>query len=151
MRRDRYLALRALLDNNARSVRMTLRTFVIPALFAAIAGCSSATPSAEPTQATASAVIKGKNSDTSQDAVILLIFLDQQTGLVGACTGTMLAPNLVLTARHCVADTDESAACDAEGEPIAGGEVKGNHKPSQLYVFVGKPPPKVPEARLVDE
>ena len=124
-----------------RPPRMTARTLLIPALFAALtgAGCSStAAPATESVGASASAVIKGKNSDSSQDAAILLIYLDSSTGLVGACTGTMLAPNLVLTARHCVSDTDESAACDAKGDPIAGGEVKGNHKPTQMYVFVGK-------------
>ena len=51
--------------------------------------------------------------------------------------GTLLSDRLVLTARHCVADTDESAACDVTGTPLAQGEVRGNHPANTLYVFVG--------------
>ena len=82
-------------------------------------------------------VIKGKNSDTSQDAVVLLIHYDPSAGQVASCTGTLLSPRLVLTARHCVADTDESAACDVSGAPLAQGVVRANHPASTMYVFTG--------------
>ncbi len=85
----------------------------------------------------ASPVIKGKNSDASQDDVILLVHFDPTSNNVGACSGTLLSDKVILTARHCVADTDESAACDVSGTPIAMGAVRGNHNPSTLYVFVG--------------
>jgi V8-like Glu-specific endopeptidase len=89
-----------------------------------------------------SAVIKGKVSTTDQDAVILLIHYESSDPYgVGACTGTLLSDQIVLTARHCVADTDEAAACDEKGNPIQGGAVKGNHKASSLYVFTGKDRP----------
>ncbi len=117
-------------------------------ILAALVGCSSADSRSggtmdQPTSTTKSAVIKGKPSDTSQDSVVLLVHYDPQnrTSGVGECTGTLLAPNLVLTARHCVADTDPYAACDADGKPLAAGEVRANHKPDTMYVFVGKDRP----------
>src|SRR5262245_56318320 len=39
------------------------------------------------------AVIKGTASDSSQDAVVLLVMYDKATGEFGECTGTLLAPN----------------------------------------------------------
>ena len=85
----------------------------------------------------ASKVIAGKNSDKSQDAVVLLIHYDPTQRSVGSCTGTLLSDRLVLTARHCVADTDESAACDVKGTPLAQGAVRGNRPANTLYVFTG--------------
>lgn len=123
------------------------RTFVVSALasiLAATFACSAPPASSEKTGTARQDIIKGKNSDDSQDAVVLVIYLNKSTGEVASCTGTMLANNLVLTARHCVADTDEYAACDADGTPLAGGAVRGNHKASDLWIFTG---PKRPDYR----
>ncbi len=114
---------------------------ILPATFVASAVVACSSPAldvpSEKVGASASAVINGKNSDTSQDAVVLLIHYDPSVGDVAACTGTLIAPRLVLTARHCVADTDESAACDVDGKPLASGEVRANHPASTMYVFTG--------------
>ncbi len=111
-------------------------------LLSTIAACSASPPGlgAADDQATGtarSAVIRGKPSDASQDAVVLLIHYDPATRAVGSCTGTLLSPRLVLTARHCVGDTDPYAACKADGTPIAAGEVRRNHKAETMYVFTG--------------
>jgi MYXO-CTERM domain-containing protein len=112
-------------------------------LLVGLAACSTADHRApgEAAETAREAIIKGKSSDTSQDAVVLLVHYDPTANGIGQCSGTLLAPNLVLTARHCVADTDEYAACKSDGTPIAAGVVRGNHPASTLYVFTGKDRP----------
>ncbi len=120
---------------NANRTALALPLFAAASLLA----CSSSPPSERPERIgeTKSAVIAGKDSDVSQDAVVLLVHYDPKVANVGSCTGTLLSDRVVLTARHCVADTDEAAACDVMGTPLAEGAVRGNHPAKTLYVFVG--------------
>lgn len=93
-----------------------------------------------------SGVIKGTASDESQNAVVLLVMVDRGQGGIGQCTGTMLAPNLVLTARHCVSNTQDGIACRADGSSIAGGKITSDKKAEDIYVVVGTQRPTRPEA-----
>jgi hypothetical protein len=118
------------------------------ALLATLAGCSSSplgggTTDDEGAMGTVrQQVINGKPSDASQDSVILLVHYDPASNGFGQCTGTLIAPRLVLTARHCVADTDPYAACDSSGKPLAAGAIRRNHKADTMYVFTGKDRPE---------
>jgi len=118
------------------------------ALLLALAGISSCTAgegvSAEddPVGAIAQPMIGGTASDASQDSVVLVLHHDRRTDAVQLCTGTLLAPMLVLTARHCVAETSVDVTCGADGASLTGGEVHGKHDPSDIYVFAGTERPR---------
>jgi secreted trypsin-like serine protease len=82
----------------------------------------SCAPSAtrERTAARSDAIIAGQESGGEQDAVVLLYLSTRNQ----TCTGTMVAPNLLVTARHCVGDTDQDG-------------IVSDYAPSDLRVFVG--------------
>ena len=80
------------------------------------------TPSS--TGTTEQPIVEGQQSVAADDAVVLLAG-------EGLCTGTLVAPNLVLTARHCVAEIDENSECGTFGADFA---------PSSIAVLTGVHP-----------
>lgn len=68
-------------------------------------------------------IVNGKPSTAALDAVVFL-----NVGQ-GSCTGTLLAPNLILTARHCIAQVNEDSECGSFG---------ANVSPSTVSVSVGQ-------------
>ncbi len=85
-----------------------------PALLFALAatasvGCSDMTETTEYRVNTASAAIAGGTIDTADTAVVGVAQLSQMG--FGGCTGSLLAPNVVLTALHCVASTPAAIEC----------------------------------------
>lgn len=82
-----------------------------PAAFAPIllgvAACAGEQSSSDHATTTRQAIVGGATSTTAQDAAVMIV----TNGQFG-CTGTLITPNLVLTARHCVAaEIDESTSC----------------------------------------
>lgn len=76
---------------------------------AAAPGTGVAGTDAENDGQTRSAIVNGSPSTASQDAAVLItIGTDGQY-----CSGALIAPNLVITARHCVQGTDEASECGA--------------------------------------
>lgn len=108
------------------------------AALALLTACGDAKSSDEAAASVASPILAGRASDASQDAVVLVMrYEGGRAATLGGCTGTLLTPRLVLTARHCVADTDESSVCTSEGKATRGGRIRQNYAPNSLFVFPG--------------
>lgn len=112
-----------------------IKKTLLAASVGALVACASSP--GEDLGTTGESIIKGKSSDATQDAVVLIFIYDPATGAAESCTGTLLTSKLVLTARHCVSDTDESAACDVSGNAIGGGTIRGNRPVSQFNIYTG--------------
>jgi hypothetical protein len=99
-------------------------------------GCASAEP--VPVEKTGTSTSDGFAADVleivpgvpdrGRDPAVVAI----DVGGEGLCTGTLIAPNVVLTARHCVAITSESVAC-----PSASAQVHSQRPPATLGIYVG--------------
>lgn len=102
------------------------------------AGC---TPSLEEGPGTTTLpVLYGTPSGADDDGVVQLRATNAR-GTALSCTGTLVAPNLVITARHCVTNfKPEPFACTADGEltpTSVGGETGEYVDPAQIQVRVG--------------
>ena len=115
---------------------MNNRTSLVVFSFIFVAGCAPA-GSFQPTPAE-SAIINGVASGTDDDAAVAIGLFSTGGSLMGACSGVLVAPNLVLTARHCVSRvSEEGIACTESGESLGGGDVMTDYLPSQLGILVG--------------
>lgn len=64
-----------------------------------------------------------------------------EAGSYELCSGALLAPNLVLTARHCVTkNLTTSVSCDENGASANGKHVDSNEAPANIAVYVGASP-----------
>lgn len=124
-------------------VRRPAATAACFVLASIASGCSGTTTPGDPEdlRSTSSAIVAGGPSDGAQDFAVMLVFSDPQKNLRSICTAALVAPRLVLTARHCVAQTELDVQCSVDGEAVAGGGVRANHDPRMLYVFTGRSRP----------
>ncbi|MGC4091699.1 MAG: trypsin-like serine protease [Polyangiaceae bacterium] len=102
----------------------------------------------EPTDVVEQPVLGGTLSTEEENSVVEVISVGDS--VTHTCTGTLLAPNLVITARHCVANfVDTPFTCTADGELTPGsqgGKIGTLLDPSRISVRVGPKPSKVAAA-----
>lgn len=79
------------------------------ALGLAAFGCGSS-PSASPSE-TATSEIQGGELDNAAHPFAVGVCTGRKGNCFGTCSGALIAPNLVVTARHCVEDSPERIDC----------------------------------------
>lgn len=102
-----------------RRAAAAVSTLATATALTALGGCLAApgAAGAGSTGQSAQAITGGVNDNEHRNIVGIVI----QGGGLGTCTGTLLLPNLVLTARHCVAETSQDfIVCSAFTDPGTG-------------------------------
>lgn len=114
-------------------------------------GCTSRGPSEPSVAATRAPVVGGEVSPSGgrEDAVVLMRTIVDNAEIV--CTATLVAPNLVITARHCVSHLAQGDfRCTVQGELVSddpGAGVLGMHfDAAGLDFYDGKTPRQDPIA-----
>lgn len=126
---------------------MKLGRWLVPsALFTLACGAGDAAPP----PASSLAIVDGEESGAEQDSVVMLRTIVDDVDVL--CSGTLVAPNLVLTARHCVSYLTQGLfACSVRGELLAreeGAGQLGRHLPAEDFeVYDRRTPRAAPLAR----
>jgi MYXO-CTERM domain-containing protein len=109
-------------------------------------------PVREETSSVARAVVNGEASPAGPEDAVLILLADVEPGTL--CSATLVAPNLAVTARHCVAAIVEGDfLCSDSGELENDGNGAGlfaeEYPPEQLLFFGGPPRRSEPLAKGV--
>lgn len=91
---------------------------------------------------TSEAKIFGGTRDDDEEAVAGVVALRVGLGnTFELCTGALIAPNVVLTARHCVTkNATTSVSCDENGHSANGAHVTDDEDVSSIGVYAGASP-----------
>lgn len=93
----------------------------------------------EQTSVDRTAVLNGEAPGIEDNSVVAIDAIDS-SGTIWSCSGTLVAPNLVLTARHCVSNFSvELFTCDSQGNLASGpgGKLGALDKPSDISIRSG--------------
>ena len=136
----------------APALRVALATVVLAASGLGCAAESGSEPvDVRVAPATAKPSIFGGEIDDDTAEASGVVALRVGTGSTfELCSGALIAPNVVLTARHCVTrNTTTAVACDEKGKSANGAHVTADEDPSVIGVYLGASPSfaKAPVAR----
>lgn len=111
-----------------------VRSFAAALLLLGAAGSalSCASAGSDPSVAQIRSSIAGGEADSKDSSVFL--FVSHRTGGVALCTASLIAPNLLLTARHCVSEvTEGSVECGqtTASAPFAAKTFYATNSPSE--------------------
>jgi hypothetical protein len=126
-------------------VQPELLTFARTAFFTAIVGLVACSDErGDPAVGVLrTAIVNGEPSDASEDDVVDIYARVSDADILH-CSGSLIAPNVLLTALHCVAYRDDPNAqfsCSSDGTLMSAtpgaGELGGTTMPSEIEIFVG--------------
>jgi hypothetical protein len=112
-----------------------------PFVFVGILTSCGGTGGAAPTGVSASAIIGGVDSPGAHDFVMRIENLAQaEEGRVAQCSASLVAPNVLVTARHCVLaeiSADGAVYCSPAGDPLDDAGTAPLVEPRRVAVLTG--------------
>jgi V8-like Glu-specific endopeptidase len=108
---------------------------------APLAGCGQGPGGSEPTGTTASAIYGGvEDDDAEQNGAVVALEIGSDTSFT-LCSGSLIAPNVVLTARHCVSTLTAAAmadvSCADDGGSTNGADFGADQPLDSIRVYAG--------------
>jgi trypsin len=129
-----------------RTIGWITRLSGLVAALLAATGCGDASTDEQPVVADVSTgadptIFGGARDDDRDSSSGVVAVRVGSGGSFELCTGALIAPNVVLSARHCVTKNEGTAvSCDENGQSANGKHVVADEDPATIGVFVGAAP-----------
>jgi S1-C subfamily serine protease len=98
-------------------------------------------------------ILRAVEAESSSGVVAIATTMADSPSHITLCSGALVAPNLILTARHCVSRAvTATPSCDARGRSHNGDHLAEDVDPSSIAIYTGahvRPDVDVPVARAV--